>query len=612
MAKISSRVRVAAQLAYALAGGVFCVWLSSFVPTEGPPLLRFVPDDAVLIVHARDGYELMRLHRHPALQEFLADDDVRLLLDPMKYPLDALNAYEKAPEWLRGFVPATPEGLYPFVGREWALARLPAARDADAATGKQPKPQALFLTRVSDARGELARLALRFAPRHKNIVCYDLGAGLIAVGFNGAQPSQPHDVSTPSPLDEPQPSLRVVLRPRELFPMRLREEGDPAILSSFQFLELEEFLPPSVAKALVSPPAAREMFALETLPERIELNLFGTAGGGLHATGNWIGPQPPLPGAASGAAAAKDGPAPKGVYAEAFLPFDARAGLLKWFESRLRIKKSAVSLTREQRRWQLRFNNLDLRAVDLEEDLWPAFGVGLHLVVQDPPEDMRTTPYGILNVSLPFNGLHEESRHSLGELIRQRWERLLDAGQKTTEKQHVRRVASADFDGYLLVKDKQIAPYAWVVSNDRIAITSNAGPFSRIDPAAATQKIFEQAPALNKFSSYFARFDGQRLASTAEMFVEYWHDSLEEDLGAAEYSSRYEHVDAHIRLSGKLSRLIGRFALEINPRGADQAEIDLIWVPGSLSAPAAPIPAAAPEPVPEDDSPAPVPAPPPS
>src|SRR5438876_3229796 len=43
------------KVLYSVLAGVFCVWIASFAPVEGPSLLPFIPARAAIMLHFRDG-----------------------------------------------------------------------------------------------------------------------------------------------------------------------------------------------------------------------------------------------------------------------------------------------------------------------------------------------------------------------------------------------------------------------------------------------------------------------------------------------------------------------------------------------------------------------------
>ena len=573
---------------YALLTCALSVWVVSFVPAEGPPLTACIPDAASAILHVRSGSRLLEiLQDHAALQELLADSDVNALFQPNARRQEALDRYERLPAPVRWLFPATADGLYPLLGREVALARL--ARDGEQVTeneeGGQSKsrPAVLLFSRLSGGRGALVRMAGAFARPPKDTCFFDLGGGLVALGFNGAAPVQGSGslqfARIPAAADAPGlvHLARLIIRPDKLIAQTPPLDGPHPLAQTAQFRDLADGLPRSALEALLKPPTVTSILNFDRPPREIQLELFSSGGGGLRAWGRLTGAIPPLPAATAASSSSKQ--AGQTVFAEALLPVNVRAAFLRYLEQDLHISKSAAveNLSKTQKRWLYRYTQWRMDDIDLDRDLWPAFGKVLHLDVRETPEEFSASRYGQINATIAFDGARQGAREAAGDLSLL-WNYCYDkpAEQKT------QRVTREDFDGYVM--GWKISMLGWIFSTRRFFLTSDAGLLARTSPERAVERVFQdsQRAADAPASCYFFRFDGPRMASTVEMLAERHYNGIEDDMGSKQFLERYPDAQLRIRTAKKISRLLGQLALEVKPLGAEAADISLSWTLGTL------------------------------
>ncbi len=590
------------KLAYAAGTAALSVWVASFAPGEGPPLEPYFPPSTVWAARVRDGVELLRAaYEHPAVQEVLADPDFNELALPRLFPdaradatrVDAAaraeleQRYKNVHPALKWLVPATPAGVAPFMGGECAV-----LRTAPAQAGL--KPGWLIFTRLSGARGQLARLGAWFkSPKGKARV-FDLGGGLMAIGMQGAEPGAPQAPAMPqesSPLAaDARPLAFVSIFPRQMESIRPAEReqeitGSPQyeVLSEAlrEFAKTDRFID-AVLQALVKPPAAASIFQAGSIPAAIHAAIAAAPGGRLVANGRVEEGVPPLPSAiqtrAGGGMAAEET-----LLAEGLLPFDARAAFLNYLMGSMRIRKTAPALTKDQRRWLLRLEDLRDRNVNLDRDLFPAFGKSLQFSLEPAPPDVTASVFGLLRVNIPFNGAHPGARYASAELARERWDFLFD-GKPTEKPPYVLRVRKEGREGFVLALS-QITP-AWVISNTTLAVLSDGGPFARIEPPRIFALVdAPRASTLAPQAGYYLRLDGPRLAPSVEAWATLLFDGMEENMGAKEFMERFPDAPRLVKLSRKLAGLIGKFHFEMAPLAAGgSATLRLSWLPGSLSA----------------------------
>jgi hypothetical protein len=565
------------KLLYAVCSGLLCVWLASFMPAEGPPIAALIPPSATATFLVRDGAALLRdASENQTVLDLLNDLDVETLYGLKARREMLLAKYQKLPAPARWLFPATLDSLVPLIGKDAAVASLAPDEPQGLADERAASRPLLAFTRVSGARGLLIRLGLRFAPPQKQMRLFDLGGGLIAVGFDGAAPAwnaQATDkVSTAVPAALP--VARLSLRP-QAFKTAAEKKGLSVRVAPQLDLLRAEGVPGEVLKALQRPPALAEIFGAKELPESVDVDIFQNAAGGFAVRGTLIGELP------SPKIAPK--PADASVFDEMFLPLNAENAFLRYLEGEMRLQGAAPTLSKGQRRWSRRLSNLEEREVDLHGQLWPAFGSALYLTVQDPPSDINTVAYGVIKACLPFDGKRDRARYAAGELAREKWEDLFDGpAPKSVKPPFVRRVKGAGFERYVLMTGQINAP-SWTISDNLFCFTSDAGPFAVRDAGGEPpQAPWKAAPA----PAYFVRLDGPRSATTAEALADVWFSTKEDALGAHEFLEQYPNAELQIKLVRKLTRLLGKISLEITPDPQKHsAVIDGIWVPGKFAVP---------------------------
>ncbi|MCY3023475.1 MAG: hypothetical protein NTW87_31230 [Planctomycetota bacterium] len=479
------------------------------------------------------------------------------------------------------------------------------AQDADSpdAGGGSKHPRTvtpvLVFTRVSGSLGQLVRMAAPLARLPRHVRFYDLGGDLVAVGINGAQPAAPPLSFSASssggpavPTQTARLIARVVIAPASLRGQRVESRLPPA-----QYEQLRQGgVPESVLHALQQPPAVTEMLNMTPAPARICLDLCPTAEGGFTASGRMVG-RIAAPPAAGATIAGKMPQSRTSVFAEALLPLDVRACFLRYLVSQMAPGKDPAMLARGQRRWSHRFSELEGRDVDLDRDLWPAFGHALHFSLEE--DKLDPAGYALLSGSVPLAGDVQAAREAAEELIRERWSGDVFDGAipSHVKPPYVKLVKEPAFDHYLL-NTGQLGVPSWVIAPHVFAFTSNVGPYALRDPSSLPRP--SAAPAAPPATSYFLWADGPRLAPTVERLATAYYDSLEEDFGnPKEFLAHYPDVPLYVRLWRKLTGLLGRFRLEIRPEaGGEAAMIHIAWTPGTTAVPAPEQTDAAPPPPP--------------
>src|SRR6185295_6976744 len=110
-----------------------------------------------------------------------------------------------------------------------------------------------------------------------------------------------------------------------------------------------------------------------------------------------------------------------------------------------------------------RLFNLEEREVDLHKDLWPAFGRNLYMSVEQAPPDI-IADYGIIRLTLPFEGKNARARFAAGELAREKWDDLFDGpAPKSVKPPYVRRIKGSGYERFVLMTGQINAP-SWTIS----------------------------------------------------------------------------------------------------------------------------------------------------
>ncbi|MFH0938394.1 MAG: hypothetical protein V1899_03825 [Planctomycetota bacterium] len=573
------------QRLYAILAGMLSVWVVSFVPAEGPSLMAYIPDTASVIFHARSGSQLFKIAQdNAALQELHHDPDITDLFQLDDQYQKALKQYERVPALARWLFPATIDGLYPLLGRDAALVWLEADdvkttdEFAEKSDSSKSKPSVLLLTRLSGGRGALIRMAGAFAKLPKNIHFFDLGGGLVALSLNGAAPASGDGKLQPTrmPADADTAGLhiaRLIIRPDKLISPASPLNKSSAIAQTAQFLDLLDGMPRLALEALLKPPTAIDLLNFDQPPRKIQVELLATNDGGLKGWGCLSGAIPPLPLASN--SSNQTNPA---AFAEALLPMNVRAAFLWYLEQDLRIKKNAAAgnMTKMQKRWRYRFTQMQLNDVDLDRDLWPAFGQILYMDVCETPEELSASRYGQINATIAFDGARQGAREAAKNLSLL-WNYCYDK----SDKQKTQFVTREAFDGYVL--GWKISMLGWIFSNQKFFFTTDAGLLARTSPDRAVETLYQNSRrASNASSCYFLRLDGPHMAPTVEMLMERHYGNIEDDMGSQQFFEHYADAPLRIRVAKKISKLVGQLALEVKPTSVTAADISISWTPGAL------------------------------
>ncbi|HEY3322924.1 MAG TPA: hypothetical protein VGP72_20890 [Planctomycetota bacterium] len=575
---------MALKLLYAIGAGVLSVWWLSFYPSEGPPIERLIPSSARVAFLVRDGHFLIeKLPESRALQELLQDVDVNTLFDAQARRDKLLAEWRKLPSFVQWLFPPDADGLQPLLGRDSALAVFPALPpEAGQRKGLQP---VLLLARLSGARGQLLRVASRFAKLPRGVQMFDLGGGLVACGIDGAQPARPlTPVSLALARPSPSRGEGTFVATLVLQPPKPDEKKDlPPVLQHQWELLRDEGVPEPVLKALKQPPALSELFGISQPPAEVRVNFYAKENGSLNARG-WLDRQLPQPCLSPSGSLEKPS-----VYASAFIPLDAHACFLRFIESDMRLRKippprvagrPQQTFTKGQKNWIRRFQDLSEQNFDLDRALWPAAGHVVEATIGQPPPGINPAGYGLLNLALPFNGKHTDARDAFGALIGARWD-LFDKEPRDGEPTpYVRRMRHPAFDRYVLATGQITAP-SWTLTDKALLITSDAGPFALRDKSASPPpEPFAQRPG----KSYFLKIDGQRLAATSEALADAYYQDWEDEIGPAEFLEQCPNRDARVHLAGKLTHLLGSLSINATPDAEDNGtHLDIVWNPGSLA-----------------------------
>ncbi|HLX59766.1 MAG TPA: hypothetical protein VKX17_00660, partial [Planctomycetota bacterium] len=505
----------------------------------------------------------------------------------------AFEALDKQPWYLQWLLPAEAPSLarvawfYPLIGGECAVALVEQKDDAGATSAKHLRDKGvLVFLRVSGSRGHLARLGAAIFHPQKNVEIFDLGGGLIAIGFNGARPAfEPHAppmVVSAFSEDGAPPLIRAAYNSKAPPPRKKEEFPDTTNPSIAQLFE--DGAPNAVLHALQTPPSASEMLNCKAPPVLTRVSVFASPDGMLSVRGRIDGDVPPLPAhAANGDAIPARSAEPfsefstPDVVADLVLPLDLRACFLRHAAGGMKLEPNAPGRTKDQRTWIHRFNTLANERVDLDKELWPAFGHAAVLEIH-APEANTGTGLGKVKLWMPFRAT-AGTVQALTALARARWVWVIEQGETLDPKplNYVTHFHSDDGESFVL-SDKINAP-AWNVGPKGFRLVSDAG-FEAVRDGPR-ESSFSAPPA--SLNAYRLRLDGPRMASTVESYVVYDYDERMEDLGPQKFVDQCPHRDRDVRLARKWSSLIGRFELEIAP-DTTGADVRLNWKPASLNA----------------------------
>ncbi|MBE7465124.1 MAG: hypothetical protein HS116_16730 [Planctomycetes bacterium] len=528
------KIKRASAAIWLLSSAAVCVFVAGFAPTAGGPVDSYVPSDVLALVRLRNGDAIWRaMEAHPGMRGVWNDPELQRLTG-WQEKLDDLRArWAKKPALLRDFVSPTRRGLRFLTGSEIVACVSAPPRDASGERGKAP---VLFLVRVQGGRGALTRLGAYLLMRLGNPQphephFYDLGGGLLAAGFQGARPGSGEAVPTRAAPLEPDAVAEVQVRPRAV-----AVEGEL-----------------NLAHALLGPPSWPEIFGLERLPDLIQLRLrveSDESGDTLRAEGFWLGA---LPARGAGAPFLSDG-LPPGTppLLEARIPLD----LGKLFRRNL---FEAYRNDKDRRRWESRLVYLSEAGIDLNEQLWPAFGKTLRVRIVEPPPGAAVVQPRAL-ASIPFAAT-TEARMALGELSRVRWRGLFDGtAPEEADRPYVLRLRHGDAERYVLVKGNYTR-MTWVATSQAVGWISDAGPFAML-PMPAAWAPNDSTPDAPYFEF---RTDGQRMAPMAAVFAQLWLEELRDEIGPAEFLERYPDEGAAVELVRRAASLWGSVSLHLVP-----------------------------------------------
>ena len=566
------------KICYAVSAGIFCVWVLSFVPAEGRPIGDFVPAQAGIFLQIHDGDELFRvlLRENSVAQDLFNDPDIKELFGAFLNKGDeALEKLRKLPPAARWLIPATREGLFPFAGRECAVALCAAPE------GTHTQPFVVF-TRVSGAQGQLARIAARFAKLPKNLKIFDLGGDLLALGVNGAAPvlnasqKKLYNAAVASPIATSAPVAlgRLAVYPKNLISPQTHPPKDNGSGVSGTPLE-------GVAAEYLSQSAdIADMLNLKQAPDEIQLEFFAAPaarGGTMHGIITGGVPAAPVSLLGRDTDNSKSATEDNLPFAEGVLPFNPKACFINYLHNAMRSRQS-------KQRWLGCFESMAAQDISLDRDLWPALGHAVHFTFQDAPENLTMGVYGVLNGSVTFDGARPHARLAMDELAQGGWEVFDGRADAATRSQYVRRTRTANADRYVLVTKQTMAPM-WTVSKHEISIVSDAGPFALLDqplegsgPPPILQNANGAGPA-----SFFIHMDGPRMANKAEAWATLYYDSLEKDMGTGNFLNVYPDAALRIRVAQKLSRFLGKLEINVVPAAdGNSASIQGSWIKGSM------------------------------
>ena len=604
------------KFVYVVAASGFCVALLMFAPTGGPAIRPFVPAESTAFLHLPSGAALHQALMNSApFNELLDDPDTGELIgvlhsvpapgagneesapsNTLRGQLDrAFDVLDQQPWYLQLLLPAEAPsvariaGFYPLIGGECAVALVERKDDSSAAGSKRSHEKGvLVFLRVSGSKGHLARLGAAIFHPKKNVEIFDLGGGLMAIGFNGARPAfEPHAppmVVSAFSDDGPTPLLRAACSSKPAAP---RKKDQPIDTTNPSLAELiQDGVPEAVLQALQTPPGASEMLNCKAPPVLTRVSVFVSPEGMISVRGRIDGDVPSLPALAAAnadasAAARSSEPfsefSARDVVADLVLPLDLRACFLAHVAGGMKLEPDAPGRTKGQRLWIQRFNTLSNEDVDLDKELWPAFGHAAVLEIHEPQANTGTG-LGRVKLWMPFRAT-KETVQALTALTRARWIYLIERGESLEPKPLNYVTHSHGDNGESFVLSDKINAPAWNIGPNGFRLVSDAGYEAVRD--GPHEADFPAPP--KTLDAYRLRLDGPRMASTVESYVVYEYDERQEELGPQKFLDQCPHRDRDVRLARKWSSLIGRFELEVAPDEAG-ADVKLNWKPASLNA----------------------------
>ena len=609
-------------LGYALGAGCLSVWVVSFTPVAGPPLIAFVPSRAGIVLHVRGGETVIKtVANHPAMKEIFDDPDFGALVHEWllanqrqtsanastagpsdattnpHIPQQIINRVTEREDrlpllkrWIvKKLLPPRLSSIYPLVGSEVAIAEIVPELDINAPMG-QPA-QGLILTRVSGGCGLLARIAGYF---HTTIplgqdstgILYDLGGDVVAIGLRGGRPGSDAAAFVESPTpDSEQEFARLIILPPILQGKRAENED----LTDSPLLPYLEVLAKSIAASILHAPAPADWFGLTETPKQIRLNFYAKDGQ-IVARGEIDGGVPPIPKNLPDPATEQPvkTEASQPPYLQGMLPLNPQACFLAYITDTIRPERNAkvgkLGFHTKQIRWlktlvALKRDAEHPNSLDLDEDLWPAFGRGIAFRMEEAPADLSATGYGLLRIAVPFDGTHDGARIALGKLLHGQWDVYDGAPDKDARMPYLRHFDSDAEDRYVLVTGEISAP-TLTASDRSVSLTSDAGLFALMGNNPSTAKA---PPAGASPQAYFLRIDGRRFAPNVETFATQDFNDTEKKIGTQAFLAKYPNHDAQIARAKKLSGLLGDFYLELKPTGNGHSALTITWTPGTLN-----------------------------
>ena len=248
---------------------------------------------------------------------------------------------------------------------------------------------------------------------------------------------------------------------------------------------------------------------------------------------------------------------------------------------------------RSQQHWLDVLMDIRESGLDLDDDLWPAFGRAVRFRMDESPADLSATGYGLLRIATPFDGERERSRMAIGELLRGQWDVFEDHPRADAKMPYLRLFRGAYADRFVLATGEISAP-TLIASNRSFSITSDAGSFALLN--GGTVKAPPVVKQADSPRSYFVRIDGSRLAPNVETFTTQTYSDLEKKIGSKEFLAKYANHDTYVAVARKYEHSAIFFhgpggwktaepvrkTLEIKPSGNGDAAITLTWKPGTI------------------------------
>ncbi len=522
-----------------------------------------VPRQAWFFLHLKEGDAVWAgLESTPGLRAIWQDPEFQRLTRLRADFDQALDKLARKP-WARLVFQFDREGLRFLSGESAFVLLAPHSRiepSVKAGRTKRVFPALLFL-RLEGARGALARMAAALFSDRFSFDWWDLGGGLVALGFKGAKLAEGAGSEGPlSPWVEDGAMARIELRPESLRALDPRPE-----ISS--------------AAPMEQAPAWHRVFGFERAPREIGIELTPTVAGGLVARGRIAGP---LPKPSKAAPLIDLGEAQTMTLFEARLPLDAEAAFKRYLMAQQEDDKG-------RRRWGPRLMRLKEANVDLDRDLWPHLGRALMLRLV-PPLPGAAVEQGVVLASIPFYAT-AEARTALAELLRVRWKGLYDRKAPSgAERPYLLRQKAGSTELYTFVKGNFTRPM-WLAAPEGLSFISDAFPLGLMPRVKENVGEGEETDAslagVAKTASpppvFSIRLDGVGISTHVSALIQMYLEDLRDEYGAAEFVEHFPDPDAVARLAGTASVVLGRLSVQgvVDPEveSHDQALIGVHWAP---------------------------------